>query len=447
MSARFEPMKTVFRFFLSTRAVGTLLSMFLVFSFVGCQTESGAPPVSDNQPDAPLLVRAESLTTLSPMALKNGTPASFSDLKPLISHSVDAYRFAYRTPNVTTGKMQTVSGALFIPNVDKPVPTVSYQHGTIYPFEGDAKAPSNHRSDSGEVLLCRLLASQGYVVIAPDYIGYGASRDVDHPYYLLESQTTTTWNGLRALSELADTIDVALNYRLVLTGYSQGGTVSMALHRRMQAEGDSSFDLTTSVSGGGAYHLPRFMETVMAKENLEVAQSDAGTQVMNVYLWVLDTYLDYYDSLDRSWSDVVVSPYAARLDTAESVFNVDLPAAPSSVFRDDFADGLESRRDSSMLQVLKRNSSFEWVPRDPVRMVHGTADNIVPFENAEATLTAMRERGAETATLVPVEKAGHGDAFGRYVKILVDALPTPEAAQTSAAASASSSSASSTDSP
>ena len=440
-------MKPVFRFLLSRSARWALLSALVVLSFVGCQTESSAPPSDDEGADPSVLVRAESLTTLSPAALKEGTPQSFSDLKPLIAHPVDVYRIVYRTPNLTTGATETVSGALFVPRVDGPLPTVSYQHGTIYPFEGDTKAPSNHSRESGEVLLCRLLASQGYAVIAPDYIGYGVSRDVDHPYYLLESQTTTTWNGLRAFSELADTTDVALDNRLVLTGYSQGGTVSMALHRRMQAEGGTSFDLTSSVTGGGAYHLPRFMEIVMAKDRLEVAQSDAGEQVMNVYLWVLDTYLDFYDTLDRSWGDVVVSPYAAQLDTAQNVFNVDLPAAPSSVFRDEFVEGLQSRRDSSMLRVFENNSNFEWRPKAPVRMVHGTADNIVPFANAQATLEAMRKQGADTVALVPVENAGHGDAFGRYLEVLVDALPKEKGSRPGASASPSSSSVSASDSP
>lgn len=430
-------MNSLSRFSRSRGTQWLLLSILVVFAVLGCQTKSSDSSSSEAETETSTLVRVDSLTTLSPKALKARTPESFAALKPRVEHAVDVYRIVYRTPNITTGDTETVSGALFVPTVDDPVPTVSYQHGTIYPFEGDTKAPSNHSNKSGEVILCRLLASQGHVVIAPDYIGYGASSGAAHPYYLLESQTTTTWNGLRALSELEEASDMALDDRLVLTGYSQGGTVSMALHRRMQSQADAAFQLATSVTGGGAYHLPRFMDTVMAKDELKTAQSDAGKQVMNVYLWVLDTYLDHYDSLDRSWSDVVVSPYAAQLDTAQSVFDVDLPAAPSSVFREDFAEGLQSRRDSSMLRVLKENSSYEWMPKAPVRMVHGTADNIVPFANAQATVKRMRKRGVKTVALVPVKEAGHGDAFGRYLEVLVNALPAPKSAASTASASAS----------
>jgi pimeloyl-ACP methyl ester carboxylesterase len=373
---------------------------------------------------------------LSPEALKAGSPETFAALKQRVAYPIDAYRVVYRTPDLRTGDTIEVSGALFVPDVDEAVPTISYQHGTIYPFEGDVKAPSNHDGRSAEVALCRLLAAQGYVVAAPDYIGYGASRDRSHPYYLLDSHARTTWNLLRATEELATTERAgertfALDGRLLLTGYSQGGSTSMALHRRMEAEGDSTFQLTASVNGGGVYHLPQFMEAVLAKQDLGTAQSDAGDQILNVYLWVIDTYLDHYDALQRSWADVVQAPYAAKLDTARSVFEVDIPSKPAVVFQNDFRAGIETREDTALVRVLEANSNYRWSPEAPARLVHGTADNIVPFANARAALQSMHSRGAQTVDLIPVDGAGHGDTFSRYLEVLVGSVPEREdAAQT-----------------
>lgn len=53
-------------------------------------------------------------------------------------------------------------------------PVLSYQHGTIF---RDIEAPSNNAVAS-EVAV--VMASLGYIVLAPDYVGFGASKGT-HP--------------------------------------------------------------------------------------------------------------------------------------------------------------------------------------------------------------------------------------------------------------------------
>jgi len=408
---------------------------------VGCASNTESHPgdetgTSDDATPDSTLVEAQRMGTIPVDMLKARSPEAFGALKSRAAHDVDSYRVVYETEDPTTGEAIQVSGALFVPQADGPLPTISYQHGTIYPFEGETKVPSNLEGQTLEVALCRLLAAQGFVVAAPDYIGYGASRSRPHPYYLLESHAMTTWNMLRATAEVADQQDIELRGDVVLTGYSQGGSTSMALHRRMEARGDSTFRVAASVNGSGVYHLPQFMASVLSTEDLGVAQSDAGEQILNVYLWVIDTYLKHYEGLDRSWSDVVVSPYAASLDTARSVFDVAVPPTPKNVFTSDFRSGIETRQDSALVRVLEENSNYDWSPRAPVYMVHGTGDNIVPFANARVATENMRERGVDTATLIPVEGAGHGDTFARYLEVLVGTLEELMAAKREAEASA-----------
>jgi len=405
-----------------TRPVIMLWVVGVSLVAVGCTSESDPRAGAGSEVPDSTLVEARRVGTIPVGVLKEQTPEAFAALKPRAVHDVDAYRVVYQTEDLTTGETIEVSGAVFVPQAEGPLPAISYQHGTIYPFEGDTKAPSNHAGQTLEVALCRLLAAQGYVVAAPDYIGYGASQDRPHPYYLLESHALTTWNLLRATAEMAEQQNIELRGDVVLTGYSQGGSTSMALHRRMESRGDSTFRVAASVNGSGVYHLPEFMASVLSTEDLGVAQSDAGDQILNVYLWVIDTYLDHYDDLDRSWSDVVVSPHAASLDTASSVFDVAVPSTPATVFTSDFRSGIQTRQDTALVRVLEENSNYRWSPQAPVYMVHGTGDNIVPFANARIAMQTMRERGVETATLIPVEGAGHGDTFSRYLEVLVGTL-------------------------
>ncbi|RYF59285.1 MAG: phospholipase, partial [Cytophagaceae bacterium] len=90
------------------------------------------------------------------------------------------YRVTYTTTN-TDGTSITASGALLIPTVNAgtAIPLLSIQHGTITSDDG---APSNYQSGSEAYTFGSVFASQGYIIAAPDYIGYGASKDLPHTY-------------------------------------------------------------------------------------------------------------------------------------------------------------------------------------------------------------------------------------------------------------------------
>ncbi|MCB1989509.1 MAG: hypothetical protein KDE69_14460, partial [Burkholderiaceae bacterium] len=94
-------------------------------------------------------------------------------------YSVVSWRLEYTTLDANGGEVRA-SGLISVPQ--KPAgsasPVLSYQHGTIF---RDAEAPSNN-AVPGEVSV--VLASLGYVVVAPDYVGFGASRGTLHPYLL-----------------------------------------------------------------------------------------------------------------------------------------------------------------------------------------------------------------------------------------------------------------------
>ena len=72
------------------------------------------------------------------------------------------------------------SGLVAVP--DKPMgsesPVISYQHGTTFK---DAQAPSNAIAPDEAPIV---MASAGFIVVAADYAGYGASKSSQHPYLL-----------------------------------------------------------------------------------------------------------------------------------------------------------------------------------------------------------------------------------------------------------------------
>ena len=146
-------------------------------------TDDGNP---QPPPPPPPSVRAGQLQSA---ALLGSIPAAdiaaaLSDRESLVEgvvprYSVTAYRLEYLTSDADGNEVRA-SGLVSVPQ--KPAgatsPVLGYQHGTLF---RDAEAPSNNAVAS-EVAV--VLASLGYIVLAPDYVGFGASKGTPHPYLL-----------------------------------------------------------------------------------------------------------------------------------------------------------------------------------------------------------------------------------------------------------------------
>ena len=65
------------------------------------------------------------------------------------------------------------------------IPQINPIKGVILYFHGTSLAKHEVPSDSQSFYYkyCLMLASQGYLVIAPDYLGQGLNVDILHPYF------------------------------------------------------------------------------------------------------------------------------------------------------------------------------------------------------------------------------------------------------------------------
>src|SRR6185437_4718717 len=121
---------------------------------------------------------------------------------------VAAYAIQYKTPGIG-GENRSVSGGVLIPKtpVDKIKGIVLYFHGTsLAKFDvpsclgnPDLKYCRANTTRDGQ-LLGGILASQGYIVVMPDYIGLGFDSSVLHPYIFYSRE-----NALSGLNMVAAT--------------------------------------------------------------------------------------------------------------------------------------------------------------------------------------------------------------------------------------------------
>ncbi len=157
------------------------------------------------------------------------TLAGFEALTP-VPHGVALFRYRYTTQD--RGEATEATGMIALPahlatTPDEPWPVALLLHG--YAGAWDACAPS--ADDLIGPAQPALLASQGFAVIAPDYIGMngtGFPSTAPHAPLVGEQVAIGSWDAMRAgmqllRGDLAGEIDGTLREDMVIWGASQGG--------------------------------------------------------------------------------------------------------------------------------------------------------------------------------------------------------------------------------
>jgi hypothetical protein len=155
--------------------------------------------------------------------------------------TVNAVKIDYTAINVNNSAL-TVSGGIVIPNL----PPASLKGMVLY-FHGTTvlrtNVPSNFLTSTNEanantdgILLAAVLASQGYVVVMPDYIGLGDDTSHPHPYVLYPQQNAQSGLAMvkAARSYLATAYGITRSLPLHITGYSEGGAYALEAAHLMQ---------------------------------------------------------------------------------------------------------------------------------------------------------------------------------------------------------------------
>lgn len=311
------------------------------------------------------------------------------------SYAVQAYRLTYLTVD-GQGRQITASGLVAIPQKPANVlsPVLSYQHATIK-HQADAPSSLTKLGDPPVVL-----ASLGYIVVAADYVGYGVSAAAPHPYLLSAPSASAVIDLLTAAKFWRQTQHVPDNKQLFLTGYSEGGYVTMAAHQALQA-GTSTHrnELVRVIEGAGPYDVGTTLD-----QELAILRRDYFPlgQLLNPGL------LRFLGDADRRKArDLLLGLLLQGADT-------DVTFAPT-VIDNYFAD------DRAAIQTF--SDVFDWAPQVPVNLFHGRDDQTVSYLSATSTLRAMQARGAGnlvTLTDCIAEPAGHSQCVLPYWRFVLD---------------------------
>lgn len=295
------------------RELAALAGIALLASACGGSGGPGTPPPSGPPPRGTLLQVPPQLTStiLAEALLAELSLAANQPLLPLSGPplcDVGIYHIEYETVG---GKNEptTASAALMVPagldprcRGDRPI--LLYAHGTTTNRAFNIADLGDPNNTEG-LLLAAFFASQGDIVVAPNFAGYDTSTLPYHPYLVADQQSKDMIDALtaaRTALPLASALVTKDSGRLFITGYSQGGYVAMATHRALQALGQP---VTASAPMSGPYALAAFVDAIFEGE------VNSNATVTSAFL--ITAYQNSYSNIYSAPTDVFMAPYAAGI--------------------------------------------------------------------------------------------------------------------------------------
>ncbi|MBC3882651.1 prolyl oligopeptidase family serine peptidase [Undibacterium sp. LX40W] len=382
------------------------------------------------------------------------------DEAPLIGDkakcNVMVIKLIYATIGPVDQAVQASAGLLMpIANGDNckaPFPLVVSNHGTNV-FEGFSQTSPK---DGSVLNASAYYASQGYAVVLPDYLGYGASTLDYHPNLHAENSAAVVIDAVRAARAWFSNKKIALNGKLFLAGTSEGGYVTMTTQRVMERDFPNEFKLTAVMAASGPYNTTMTMDMFMAQPD---EQDSSKTLHATMFITALQkTYLDIYSDpiqvFNAPWNLTVENLIPGTNSESELFTKCHLPYNlkdyPSRVYPgcDPTTDSiplLQANFVSDYLQksndlltpasrarahVEQQNLLKDWTPKAILGVCYGTPDNMATPNalSAQAYFTQrgyqlLRMENVETETTEPIktwiatQEPKHPDGFGYHGKV------------------------------
>jgi hypothetical protein len=247
----------------------TSLRIVWIFALAGlaaCGSDSPTSAVATSTARGTLVANPPfRIASLDAAALEAQLSASaFAPFLPLTGAPTCGVDFNYMNYWTVggSGEAEKVTGALMVPTGTSPQcsgprPILLYAHGTQVNKAVNIADPTDPNNQEG-ILIAAMFAAQGYIVVAPNYVGYDSSSAAYHPYLNEDAQSKDMIDALTAARSALGKVLASTttdNGKLFITGYSQGGYVAMATHKAMQA---AHMTVTAAGTMSGPYTLEAF---------------------------------------------------------------------------------------------------------------------------------------------------------------------------------------------
>lgn len=276
----------------------------------------------------------------------------------------------------------TVSGKIFYPKDGKVRNVIIASHYTI---------GANYECPSESYCFEGIYAAFGYAVIVADYIGFGVTSNLIHPY--LQANTCATNVIDMALVAIPFLKSRGIQFEddsVILLGYSQGGATTLHVQRLLETSPkyEGIFKIKKNYCGAGPYDVAITYDYSIKKDKTGIPCAiPMIVQGMSVGMdRPLDMNYFFQEPLRSNYSDWLNSKKytVAQISTLIGTNKLSEILTP---------DGCNKEKTKTRLFYgeLQRNSiPSTYYPEAPIYMFHSEDDQTVPFVNSQVIQRQIR---------------------------------------------------------
>ncbi|HAH24728.1 MAG TPA: hypothetical protein DCL77_13410 [Prolixibacteraceae bacterium] len=394
---------------LSKRGWVLFIILFTGVFFNSCKESSDPTPEVNNYTyfvSNDLKSAVSALTIQSNLSLAQNIFPEISPMVPLAKNDIDVQSIIYNT-TFQSQKIQA-SGLIYLPKKAGNYPVLCFQNGTNTLH---SQAPSLVLN-SDMLFMLESVASMGFIVVIPDYIGFGASSNLPHPYLHAQSTIQSILDMLRAMNEFTSGAKIVAKPTkdLFIYGYSQGGWATMLLQKEIETTYSSEFNLIASSCAAGPYSLAYMNQYISGQTDYPMPYF--LTYILNAYTTL--------GLVSNPLSDFIQAPYATQIpgmfDGLHSGGSIDaaLTTKMADLLTPDFRDqSTVNVKFSAFNSAFLANSVSPWAMSTPTRLYHGANDNVIPASMSQKIFDDLIAAGTSDSklklTLLP--GLGHTDGI------------------------------------
>lgn len=274
-----------------------------------------------------------------------------------------------------------------------------------YTITSDAETPSN-------AFALEMFMTGNTLTIMPDYIGYGATKELPHPYLNHDVCAINSIDALTAGYALfSDSVasGMSQDWKLYLAGASQGAANAIAVHKHMDTNPElaAKWNFTSSNCSSGPYSPVVTIDKYL---------TDGKVTYPVVFPLVMKTMFDSYpEIMNRFTEDMAYSQnylaVKAEIDSMiagkehntaaiNQVFmekvrkTVDANLADNEIYLVDILSPEMLNKESALCKTLylcleKNDLTKGWTPVHPMKLHYSPLDAVVPQENSLAIQEAF----------------------------------------------------------
>jgi pimeloyl-ACP methyl ester carboxylesterase len=336
----------------------------------------------------------------------NASPEA-SLISPLIHSDVEVRKITYKT--TFKGTNIQASGLVCIPKTPGKYPVISFQNGTNTLH---SEAPSM-KADDKLFSVIESIAATGFIVTIPDYIGFGASSNLSHPYLDAKSTTQSILDLLRATNEYTSDDNVAAKTTkdLFIFGYSQGGWATMQLQKTIEKDYSSEFNLIASSCGAGPYSIEEMNKYIV----------DKADYPMPYFLAYLLNSYQTIGSFTNPLTDLIQQPYAGLIPglfdgtNSGGTINSKLTTKMADFLTAEYRTGYATNaKFASVRSAFVSNSIIAWKAKTPMKLFHGADDDYIPSSISSKMVADFKTAGVPESQIQLVILPGADHETGVY---------------------------------